>query len=257
MKDGMPLGRIAGVNVGLHWSLLLIEGLLVGQLAGGRFPAAAPGYSEAQYLFAAGVTSFFFVGCVLAHELSHAVIARREGIGVDGITLSFLGGVTRLTSDATTPRVELAVAGAGPLTSLVLGVVTVSLAIALRASSVSPLLAAVLTWLGVVNLVVAVVNALPGAPLDGGRLLHAFVWSRDGDPRRATRVASRAGEILGVILIAAGLLEFVFARTRVGGLGIALVGWFLHNGARVEEARSGVHRDSLQRGFGRSARLPE
>jgi Zn-dependent protease len=256
MKDGMRLGRIAGVNVGLHWSLLLIGGILAAQLAGGRLPAAAPGYSAAQYLFAAGITSFFFIGCVLAHELSHAVIARREGIGVDGITLSFLGGVTRLTSDATTPRAELAVAGAGPLTSLVLGVVMVGLAIAVRAGSVSPLLGGVLTWLGVVNLVVAVFNALPGAPLDGGRLLHAFVWSRDGDPRHATRVASRAGEILGVILIGAGLLEFVFGSTRVGGLAIALVGWFLHTGARVEEGPQRVRRarPSVR---ARSSRLPE
>ena len=112
------------------------------------FPANAPGYSSAEYLVAAGATAFVFFGCVLAHELSHAVVARREGIGVDGITLWFLGGVTRMTSDATTPKAELAVAGAGPLTSLVLGVVMVGVGVATRAGGVSPLLVEALTLVG-------------------------------------------------------------------------------------------------------------
>jgi Zn-dependent protease len=233
MNDTVRLGRIAGVNVGLHWSLLLIGGLLAEELASGRLPANAPGYSGAEYLVAGGATAFAFLGSVLAHELSHAVVARREGIGVDGITLWFLGGVTRMTSDATTPKAELAVAGAGPLASLVLGVVMVVVGVATRAGGVSPLLVEALTWLGVINLVVAVFNALPGAPLDGGRLVHAFVWSRHGDRRGATRAASRAGQVLGLVLIAAGLLEFVFA-TAGGGLWIALVGWFLRTSARAE-----------------------
>jgi Zn-dependent protease len=235
MNDTVRLGRIAGVNVGLHWSLLLIGGLLAEELASGRLPANAPGYSGAEYLVAAGATAFAFLGCVLAHELSHAVVARREGVGVDGITLWFLGGVTRMTSDATTPKAELAVAGAGPLTSFVLGAVMVVVGIAARAGAVSPLFVEAVTWLGVINLVVAVFNALPGAPLDGGRLLHAFVWSRHGDRRRATRAASRAGAILGLVLIAAGLLAFVFAPAGGGGLWIAFVGWFIRAGARAEE----------------------
>jgi Zn-dependent protease len=238
MHDSIRLGRIAGVEVGFHWSLLLTGGLLAAGLARGRFPAHAPGYSGAAYVLAAGATALVFLGCVLVHELSHAVVARRAGIGVDGITLWFLGGVTRLTSEATTPKVELAVSGAGPLASLVLGVVMVGGGIALEAAAVSPLVVATLTWLGVINIVLAAFNVLPGAPLDGGRLLHAFVWSRHGDPRRATRTASRAGEILGAILIAFGLLEFAFGTAVGGGLWIAFIGWFLRTGARAEEAHA-------------------
>jgi Zn-dependent protease len=241
MKDTVRLGRIAGVSVGLHWSLPLIGALLAQQLAGRRFPARAPGYSHTEYLVAAGVTAFVFLGGVLAHELGHAMVARREGIGVDGITLWFLGGVTRMTSDATTPKAELAMAGAGPLTSFVVGVVMVGLAIVARVGDVSPLLVQALVWLGVINVVLAVFNALPGAPLDGGRLLHAFVWSRHGDRRRATRAASRAGEILGAILIATGV--FAFARAAGGGSGLwlALVGWFLYTGASDEQAEDDAH----------------
>jgi Zn-dependent protease len=241
MNDSVRLGRIAGVEVGVNWSLLLIGGLLATGLARGRFPTHAPGYSGAAYVLAAGAAALVFLGCVLAHELSHAVVARRAGIGVDGITLWFLGGVTRLTSEATTPKVELAVAGAGPFASLVVGVVMVSGGIALQAGAVSPLVVAALTWLGVINIVLAVFNVLPGAPLDGGRLLHAFVWSRHGDRRRATRTASRAGEILGAILIAFGLLEFAFGTAVGGGLWIAFIGWFLRTGARAEEAHAEAH----------------
>src|SRR5690242_19570735 len=140
MNDSVRLGRIAGVNVGLHWSLLLIEGLLAEQLAGRRFPANAPNYSNPEYVFAAAVTAVAFLGCVLAHELSHAVVARRRGIGVDGITLWFLGGATRMTSDPATPMAELGVAGSGPLTSFALGVLMIGLGIAAHAGAVSPLL---------------------------------------------------------------------------------------------------------------------
>ena len=236
MKDTVRLGRIAGVNVGLHWSLLLIGGLLAGQLAGRRFPANAPNYSNGSYLVAAVATAVVFLGCVLAHELSHAVVARRRGIGVDGITLWFLGGATRMTSDPTTPMAELAVAGAGPLTSFVLGAVMVGFGIGARVGGASPLLVDALMWLGVINLVLAVFNALPGAPLDGGRVLHAFVWNRHDDERRATRVASRAGEILGTILIVFGVFEFAFAASGGAALWIAFVGWFLRTAARAEPA---------------------
>ena len=236
MNDTVRIGRIAGVEVGLHWSLLLIGGLLVDQLAGRRFPAHAPGYSGAEYLVAAAVTAVAFLGSVLAHELGHAVVARRRGIGVDGITLWFLGGATRLTSEPATPAAELAVAGVGPLTSFALGVAATGVGIAARVGGVSPLLADALTWLGVINLVLAVFNALPGAPLDGGGVLHAFVWSRHDDEGRATRVASRAGEILGTVLIAFGLFELAFAASGGAGLWIAFVGWFLRTAARAEPA---------------------
>jgi len=234
VKDNVRVGRIDGVQVGLHWSLLVIGGLLAAELAGRRFPATAPGYSGAAYGLAAGATALLFLGCVLAHEVGHAVVARREDIGVDGITLWFLGGVTRLTSDAATPKAELWVSGAGPLVSFALGVVMVGGGTAVHAFAGSPLLVAALTWLGVINIVLAVFNMLPGAPLDGGRLLYASVWSRHGDRRRATRTASRAGEILGAILIGYGLLEFAFGAAAGRELWIAFIGWFLLTGARAD-----------------------
>jgi Zn-dependent protease len=242
VKDTVRLGRIAGVGVGLHWSVLVLGALAAEQLAGRRFPARVPGYSIAEYQVTAVATAAVFLGCVLVHEVSHAVVARRRGVGVDGITLWLLGGATRMTSDPATPMAELAVAGIGPLTSFALGAVMIGFAIAGREGSVSPLLVDALTWLGVINLVLAVFNALPGAPLDGGRVLHALVWRRRNDEQHATRVASRAGQILGTILIAFGLFEFAFAASGGTGLWIALIGWFLLSAARAEAADATTHR---------------
>jgi Zn-dependent protease len=125
------------------------------------------------------------------------------------------------------------------LTSLVLGVVMVGLARALGAAAVSPLLVGLLAWLGLVNVVIAVFNALPGAPLDGGRLLHAVVWSRHGDPLRATRAATRAGSALGATLILAGVIELARPTAGANGVWLVFLGWFLRSGARAEADNAG------------------
>ncbi|HEX4778012.1 MAG TPA: site-2 protease family protein, partial [Acidimicrobiia bacterium] len=121
MKNTVRLGRVFGVEVGLHWSLLVIGALLAAGLAGGRFRSDAPGYSDVAYAIAGVVTAIAFLAAVLAHEVSHAVVARREGVRVDGITLWLLGGVTRMHDEAPTPRAELWISGSGPLVSLVIG----------------------------------------------------------------------------------------------------------------------------------------
>jgi len=232
VNNSVRLGRITGVDVGLHWSVLVIGGLLAAGLARGRLPSDAPGYSSVEYVVAAAVAACVFLACVLAHELGHAVVARRECVGVDGITLWLLGGVTRMTSEAATPRAEVAISGAGPLTSLVLGVVMAGVTPALRAGAVSPLLVAVVGWLGVVNIVIAAFNSLPGAPLDGGHLLYAFIWSRHGDRLRATHAATRAGSAIGTVLIVLGFLEIARGTALERGIGLVFLGWFLCTGAQ-------------------------
>jgi Zn-dependent protease/predicted transcriptional regulator len=240
MRNSIRLGRIAGVEVGFHWSLLIIAALLAAGLAANRLPVDAPGYSDAEYAVAGIVAAIAFLAAVLAHEVSHAVVARHEGIQVDGITLWLLGGVTRMHSDPLTPESELKVSGAGPLSSLIIGVVLLAIGLGLDAANSSALVVAVLVWLGFINIVLAVFNVLPGAPLDGGRLLHAILWKRHGDRFRATRTASRAGQGLGWLLVALGFIEFAFGTGLGGGLWLALLGWFLITAARAEEERSVV-----------------
>jgi Zn-dependent protease len=236
VRGSARIARVGAADVVVHWSAALIAGVLAQRLAVARFPNHAPGYSRFEYVIAGVATGLAFLASVVAHEIGHALAARRDGIGVEGITLWLLGGVTEMSTDAATPRSEFAVAAAGPATSLALGVILTGAGIALHAVNGVPLLAEALGWLGAVNLLVAVFNALPGLPLDGGRMLYAVMWKCRHDRLSATRVAGRAGAILGAIVVATGLTELVRGAAVPGALSIVIVGWFLIHGALAEGA---------------------
>ena len=189
---------------------------------------------------------------LLAHELTHAVVARRAGITVSGVTLWMLGGIASLGSDAKTPKTDFRVAVSGLATSLALAAGFAGAAAGLHAFGVAPIVVGVASWLSGINLLLGLFNLLPGAPLDGpllsmhaksGRILCAYLWRRHGDPVRAAVGAARGGRILGVILIGLGLLQFV-AGALVGGVWMAFIGWFLLTAAHAEENQV-VHRQSL------------
>ncbi len=246
MRATFSLGRIAGVRVGVHWSVLLIFGLIAFGLAAGRLPEAHPGHSWAAYALAGLVTAVVFFASLLAHELAHAVVARRNGVPVDDIVLWLLGGATRMRAEAPSPAAELRISGIGPLVSLVLGVCFGLLAGALAAVSASRLLVESVAWLSGINVLLALFNAIPAAPLDGGRLLRAFLWWRTGDRLRATAGSSLAGRIFGWLLVALGVWGFLWTAS-FGTLWLALVGWFLvvaatqeEREARLRELLSGV-----------------
>ncbi|MEU5591826.1 site-2 protease family protein [Streptomyces sp. NPDC020298] len=243
MNETVSLGRIAGVRVGLNWSVLVIVVLVTVTLARGRFPDAHPGHSPTLYWALALLTAVVFLCSLLAHELAHAVVARRNGVQVDGITLWMLGGAARLHGEAPTPGAELRIAGVGPLTSLVTGGVLAAVAAGLDALNTSGLLVEAIGWLSAINILLAVFNALPAAPLDGGRLLRAYLWHRTGDRLRATRGASAAGRALGWFLVVTGFAAVLFAGA-LSGLWLALIGWFLI-GAATAEARQADMRGVL------------
>ncbi|MEV5986640.1 site-2 protease family protein [Streptomyces sp. NPDC052051] len=233
MNETVSLGRIAGVRVGVHWSVLVIVVLIALGLARGRFPLAHPGQSTAAYWALAVLTSLVFLASLLAHELAHAIVARRNDVQVDGITLWMLGGAARLRNEAPSPGAELRIAAVGPLTSLVLGGVFTGLAVGLDALRVPGLVVEAVAWLAAINILLAVFNALPAAPLDGGRILRSFLWHRSGDRLRATRGASAAGRALGWLMVAAGLAAVLLGGS-LSGLWAALVGWFLIAAATAE-----------------------
>ncbi|MGW9026129.1 site-2 protease family protein [Streptomyces sp. NPDC055722] len=233
MRATFTLGRIAGVRVGVHWSVLLILGIIALGLAQGRLPHVYPGHTPVVYWVAGLGAAVVFFASLLAHELAHAVVARRNGVVVDDIVLWLLGGVARLKSEASSPAAELRIAGVGPLVSLLLGGLFLLGAWLLALSSAPGLLVEVVAWLAGINLLLAVFNALPAAPLDGGRLLRALLWWRTGDRLRATAGASTAGRVLGWLLIALGLVVFMRGG-GFGGLWLALIGWFLIAAATAE-----------------------
>jgi len=235
VNESVHLGRIAGVRIGANWSLLVVFWLIAWSLATTELPVASPHHSDFAYWVAGVAAAVAFFGCLLAHELAHAVVARRAGVEVEGIVLWLFGGVSRLKGEAATPRTELRVALAGPATSL--GLAASFWAITVAAGGGASLLAAVTGWLGWINAILAVFNLAPAFPLDGGRVLRALLWRHHGDKARATASAGRAGEAFGYVLISLGLLEFL-AGGGLGGLWLVFLGWFLLLAARAEAATS-------------------
>ncbi|MGH9061747.1 MAG: M50 family metallopeptidase, partial [Acidimicrobiales bacterium] len=242
MHDTVRLGRLRGVPIGVNWSLLAIIVFLGFGLAGNRLPVDVPGRTGLAYAVAGGLTAVALIVAVLVHELGHAFVARQAGMKVDGITLSWMGGVTRIEGDAPTPGRELAIAVVGPIISLALGGACWLARIVTHAAGHHQLLAAALGWLATINILLAAFNLLPAAPLDGGRVLHAAIWKATKDRWRAARLASRAGIGLGVLVVAAGTVMTVQRRNNIDGLIVAVMGWWLITAARSEEQVAGVHR---------------
>jgi Zn-dependent protease/CBS domain-containing protein len=236
MKQTVRLGRVAGIPVGAHWSVLVIMALLAQSLAIVVLPAAAPGRPRWVYWLVAVAAAALFLASLLAHETAHALVARHYGMRVERVTLWLLGGVAELGGQPSSPRVDLRVAVVGPLTSLAAGGVFFAAVVA--GSGLLPgVCVAALSWLAWINIVLAVFNLLPAAPLDGGRVLRALLWRCWGDQARAQVAAAKAGRVLGTVLIWLGLVE-ILATHNLGGIWLALIGWFLTAAANAEQQAS-------------------
>lgn len=233
----VSLGRFAHIPIRAHWSVLVLVGLFVVVLSTQTLPAVLPGARAAEYWLGGTITAVTFFVTLVSHELAHAVLARRYGMDAKRITLWMLGGLTELGKRAPSPRADAAVAAAGPLTSLMIGLAFVGAAML----GGPGIITACLWWLGAVNVLLAVFNLLPGAPLDGGRLLRALLWWRSGDYTRSAQRAVRVGRGLGLVLVVLGLAEAVVGM--YGGVWLALVGWFVLSAA--EQEGSAVRADAL------------
>src|SRR5437588_814784 len=169
MNENVSLGRIAGIHVGLNWSLLVVAGLIAWSLATGLLPAASPGHTSGAYWTAGIVSAFVYLACLLAHELAHSIVAVRRGVRVEGITLWLFGGVSRFSTETSSPGAQALITFVGPLTSLLLGALFLLVSIAVGGGANPGLVPASLAWLGYINLLLGVFNLLPAFPLDGGR----------------------------------------------------------------------------------------
>ena len=238
MKAHIKLGRIFGVAVGLHYSWLIIA-LLVTLSLRSQFASEHPTWEASTIWIVAIITGLLFFVSILLHELSHAAVARLRGIPVRGITLFALGGVAQIEKDAADAKSEFWMGIVGPITSVVIGVVCLALALLLgwnlSAEPNSPP-AVMFIWLGYINIALGIFNMIPGFPLDGGRVLRAVVWWITGDANRSTRIAARVGQFVAVGFILLGILRF-FSGAGFGGLWIAFIGWFLLDAARASGAQ--------------------
>lgn len=236
MQETFRFGRVAGIPVGMNWSVLIIAWLLAFGLASQALPELVPDQPATLYWLVGVLAAVGFFGSLLAHELAHALVARRHGVPVEGITLWVLGGVSRLGADTPDANAELRIAAVGPATSLGLGATGLVVTGALGALGAPDLLVAALGWLAGINLLLGVFNLAPAFPLDGGRILRALLWRHHGDRLRATGAAATAGRVFGYLLVGVGVLVFS-AGVLVSGLWFMALGWFVLIAARGEEVR--------------------
>lgn len=228
MPASIRIARIAGIDVRVHVSWLLIFGLVIMTLID-QFGADYPFWSDAKTLGVAAVVALLFFVSVIAHELAHAAVARAYRMEVSSITLFMLGGVASLTKEPLSARAEFLMAFAGPATSLVIGVVGLVIERLAEAPFLQPVRAGA-EYLGQVNLALAAFNLLPGFPLDGGRVLRSIIWGVSGNRASATRIAARGGQALAVMLTLAGALVVFRLRDPLGAW-YFLIAYFLWGAA--------------------------
>jgi Zn-dependent protease len=238
MKSNIKLGKIAGIEIGLHYSWFIIAALIAFSL-GERFHQANPGWSSGRVWFAALLTAVLFFVTLLLHELSHSLVAQARGLKVKSITLFALGGVSQIEGDAPDAKTEFWVAFAGPLASLIIGLGCIALAAALGwhpPGEPRTAVTAVLVWLGYINVGLGIFNLIPGFPLDGGRVFRAIVWAITKDADRSTRIAARVGQVVAFLFIVYGIWRF-FGGAGFDGLWLAFIGWFLMDAAQSSYAQ--------------------
>jgi Zn-dependent protease/CBS domain-containing protein len=227
--NSIRLFTVAGIDVGVHVSWLLIFGLVTWSLATGYFPGAVPGIDDTEALVLGAVAAILLFASVLLHELAHSFVARAQGLDARSITLFIFGGVSNLGGEAKRPSTEFLVAIVGPLSSFAIAAVAFVVAERIDRSSPAHATAA---YLAIVNALLGAFNLIPGFPLDGGRVFRAIVWTVTGSIRRATEIASGVGQ-----LVAYGFLAWGFVRVLngdvFGGIWVAAIGWFLQNAAHA------------------------
>lgn len=228
---GIKLFNLMGFEVRLHSSWLILGVLVVVSLAGGFFPGELPGYPRADYWWMAlgGVVGLLF--SIVIHEFAHSIVARYYGIPMRGITLFIFGGVAEMGSEPPNAKSEFLMAIAGPLTSFLIAacafvVKGVIVTLGFRG------LAAVFSYLALINLMLGLFNLVPAFPLDGGRVLRAALWAKKGDLVAATRIASRFGSAFGFLLILLGAWS-LFRGNVVGGVWWILLGLFVRNASSM------------------------
>jgi Zn-dependent protease len=240
MSPSFTIARIAGIRIGVNWSWLIVFALIVWTLESTVFPESNPGLATATYVSMAVGAAILFFASLLLHELGHALQAKRDGVKIEGITLWLFGGVARFKGMFPSAGAELRIAVAGPLVSLLLGGLFVTVA---AAGGLGSAVDGVAAWLGYINLMLLGFNLLPALPLDGGRVFRSLLWLRSGDFARATRIAANVGRGFGYLLIGLGLLLFI-TQGAWSGAWLSFIGWFLLNAAAAE-GRYGLLRDAL------------
>ena len=248
MKHSWRLGRVAGIDIMIDSSWLVIFILFTWVLASSYFPQRYPGWPVSQYFIMGVITCLLIFGSVLVHEFAHSLVAIRQGKRVHSITLFILGGVAQITDEPKQPFKEFLMALVGPVSSFFMAIFFFFLSFLLKGVSLP--LSASAAYLSIINTALAIFNLLPGFPMDGGRILRSILWKFTGNLKKATKIASRTGQGFAFFLIFIGIFQIM--RGTISGFWLIFVGWFLHSAAvrgyqniMVEATLKGVRAEDL------------
>lgn len=228
MRNAWRLGKVRGIEIHIDASWLIIFVLVTWTLAGNYFPEQNPNAPLLLNWVLAIIASLLFFASVLAHELSHSLVAINQGEKVHNITLFIFGGVAQIGDEPDKPLKEFLIAFVGPLTSIAIGILSYATWLLLKESSLP--FASIFHYLGFINIALACFNLIPGFPLDGGRILRAIIWGITNNMHLATRVASFSGKVVAFLLIFSGIW-FIFTGLTLNGIWMIFIGWFLYNAA--------------------------
>ncbi|MBI4598434.1 MAG: site-2 protease family protein [Candidatus Omnitrophica bacterium] len=224
--------RIFGIPLRVSASWFLVVAYLMWSLATGYFPVAYPRWSAAAHWALGSLAALLLFACIVIHELAHSLTAKRYGVPVASVTLFMFGGVSQLAGRPRRPFAELIIALAGPLMSVALAAACVVAGRSLRLAAPGfDVGSALLQYLALINIGLAIFNMLPAFPLDGGRVVRALLWGLTNDPVRATRMASWLGALFGLGLLVLGIWVAVAQHRLSAGVWYILLGWFLRDAA--------------------------
>ncbi len=236
----ITLFKIFGFAVRIDISWLVILALVTWSLSAGVFPRWYPHLHWGLHVVMGFAGAFGLFLSIVFHELSHSLVARRYGLPMKGITLFLFGGVAEMSSQPPSPKAEILMAVAGPISSIVLGGMLVGVSYLCRYFATPKPVSGVLLWAGILNGALAGFNLIPGFPLDGGRILRGALWKFKGDLRGATRAASRVGEGFGWALVGLGAFNLIFAGA-LSGVWEILIGLFIRGAARNSYRQVRIH----------------
>ena len=242
MRKAWRMGKIFGIEIHIDSSWLIIFALVTWTLATEYFPSQNPDGTLLLNWFLGIIASLLFFASVLAHELSHSLMAIYQGATVRNITLFLLGGVAQIGEEPNKPFKEFLIAVVGPLSSVLIGVIAGAAWFFTR--NIIPPVASVLSYLAIINILLAVFNLLPGFPLDGGRILRAIIWGLTSNVKTATKIATFSGKVIACLLCCWGI-KLIFSGSTFNGLWMIFIGWFLYTTAN-RSYRHMVVKDTLR-----------
>jgi len=235
--NGLSLFRIPGIEIVIDYSWFLIFCLVIFTMAGSYFPQPHEDYTALQYWIMDSVAAVLLFLSILVHELAHSFVAVRHGIHVSGIRSILFGGGAQNDSEPKNGRQEFLIALAGPAISMAIGMSFLMVCVLFYLTGGTTLVAEIAFWLFLGNVGLAILNLIPGFPLDGGRILRAVLWDRWNDRTRATKTVSRLGGGFALFLILFGIMQFLFTRDLIFGLWLSFVGLLMkHSAAGIYQA---------------------